>query len=287
MNSAHSSHGKSVFPVAILGAAVFLITSAPTLHGEQGRPRVFITDSQSWEVTGSAAGSGGTFASRTQGGARPQTAEIIKTFGERCQQVIVNNKQEKADYVVVLDHEGGKGYLQRRNKVAVFNKEGDAIVSRSTRSLGNSVQDACGAIVADWTGHGAGAPSQATGNALLPQALPKPARETASAPPVPAVKQEVAIPVQPMATPMIVPARPQASATPTSGNLGTVSVTSDPDGAEIFVDSVGHGYAPAILKLPPGKHFIQLVREGYTDWTSNVDVRESSIVKVTAKLERP
>jgi hypothetical protein len=127
----------------LLGAAVrgLLITLA-----EEYRPRVFITNSESWEVAGSAAGSGGTFASRTQGGARPQTAEIIKTFGERCEQVIVNNKQEKADYVVVLDHEGGKGYLLRRNKIAVFNKDGDVIVSRSTRSLGNSVQDGCDAI---------------------------------------------------------------------------------------------------------------------------------------------
>jgi PEGA domain-containing protein len=283
MKSAHSFHWKTAFPVAILSAAVFVITSAPTLHGEQGRPRVFITDSQSWEVTGSAAGSGGTFASRTQGGARPQTAEIIKTFGERCQEVIVNNKQEKADYVVVLDHEGGKGYLQRRNKVAVFNKDGDAIVSRSTRSLGNSVQDACGAIVADWTGRGAGEPAGTpVGSALLPQPLPKPSQETPPAPTVPAARQVVAIPVQPTPTPTIVPAQLQAGATP-SGNLGTVSVTSDPDGAEIFVDSVGHGYAPAILKLPPGKHSIQLVRQGYKDWTSSVEVRESSIA---AKLEK-
>jgi hypothetical protein len=285
MNRAHSPQWKSVFPVAILGAAVFVIASAPTLHGEQSRPRVFITNSESWEVVGSAAGSGGTFASRTQGGARPQTAEIIKTFGERCQQVIVNNKQEKADYVVVLDHEGGKGVLLRRNKVAVFNKDGDAIVSRSTRSLGNSVQDACGAIVADWTGRGAAAPAGTPVNALLPQPLPEPSQETPPAPTVSAAKHVVAIPVQPTPTPTIVPAQPQASATP-SGNLGTVSVTSDPDGAEIFVDSVGHGYAPAILKLPPGKHFIQLVRQGYKDWTSSVEVRESSIVNVTAKLEK-
>jgi len=285
MNRAHSPHWKSAFPAVILSVAVFVIASAPTLHCEQGRPRVFITDSQSWEVTGSAAGSGGTFASRTQGGARPQTAEIIKTFGERCQQVIVNNKQEKADYVVVLDHEGGKGVLLRRNKIAVFNKDGDAIVSRSTRSLGNSVQDACGAIVADWTGRGGAAPAGTPVKALLPEPLPKPSQETPPAPTVPAAKQVVAISVQPTPTPTIVPAQSQASATP-SGNLGTVSVTSDPDGAEIFVDSVGHGYAPAILKLPPGKHFIQLVRQGYKDWTSNVDVKESSIVNVTAKLEK-
>jgi hypothetical protein len=68
--------------------------------------------------------------------------------------------------------------------------------------------------------------------------------------------------------------------------LGTVSVTSSPDGAEIFIDSVGYGHAPAILKLSAGKHSIQLVRHGYKDWTSDLEVRENSIVNVTAKLEK-
>jgi len=91
------------------------------------------------------------------GGARPQTAEIIKTFGERCPEVKVNNKQERADYVVVLDHEGGKGLLRHRNKVAVFNRvSGDSITSsKSTLSLGGSVQEACEAITRDWSEHGA------------------------------------------------------------------------------------------------------------------------------------
>ena len=97
-------------------------------------------------VAARAAGFGGA----TRGGARPQTAEIIKTFGERCPGVIVNNKQEKADYVVLLDHEGGKGLILHDNKVAVFNKDGDSIVSHSTRSLGNAVKDACEAITSDW-----------------------------------------------------------------------------------------------------------------------------------------
>jgi hypothetical protein len=74
--------------------------------------------------------------------------------------------------------------------------------------------------------------------------------------------------------------------TTSSASVGTVSVTSDPDGAEIFVDSVGYGHAPAILKLSPGKHSIQLVRQGYRDWTSDLSVRENSIVNVTAKLEK-
>jgi PEGA domain-containing protein len=114
------------------------------------KPRVFITDSHSWEIAGGGGGSSAGFGAATRGGARPQTAEIIKTFGERCPEVIINNKQDRADYIVLLDHEGGKGLLRRDNKVAVFNKDGDSIVSRSTASLGNAVKDACGAILKDW-----------------------------------------------------------------------------------------------------------------------------------------
>jgi len=93
--------------------AVLLLCSA--LAFADDKPRVFITDSQSWEVSGHAGGSGGAFGAETHGGARPQTAEIIKTFGERCPQVTVNNIQSKAGYIVLLDHEGGKGVLRHRN----------------------------------------------------------------------------------------------------------------------------------------------------------------------------
>jgi hypothetical protein len=114
------------------------------------KPRVFITDSQSWQIAGASGGSSSGFGGAVAGGARPQTAEIIKTFSERCPQVTVNNKQDKADYIVLLDHEGGKGYLRHDNKIAVFNKDGDSIVSHSTMSLGNAVKDGCDAIVKDW-----------------------------------------------------------------------------------------------------------------------------------------
>jgi hypothetical protein len=71
------------------------------------KARVYITDSKSWELSGGNGGSANGFGGAARGGDRPQTAEIIKTFGERCPAVIVNNKQEKADYVILLDHEGG------------------------------------------------------------------------------------------------------------------------------------------------------------------------------------
>jgi hypothetical protein len=114
------------------------------------KPRVYVTDSKSWELSGGNGGSAAGFGGAATGGDRPQTAEIIKTFGERCPAVIINNKQEKADYVVLLDHEGGKSPISRDNKVVVFNKDGDSIMSHSTRSLGNAVKDVCDAVAQDW-----------------------------------------------------------------------------------------------------------------------------------------
>lgn len=116
-----------------------------------GKTRVFVTDSQSWETRGGSAAGGNRNGwgghSWIAGGARPQTAEIIKTINERCPEITVTNNLQKADFVLTLDHEGGKGLLAHRNKVAVFNRDGDDVFSASTRELGNSVKDACAAML--------------------------------------------------------------------------------------------------------------------------------------------
>jgi len=126
-------------------------TPAPAPEPSDDKVRVFVTDSQSWETRGSSAAGGNSngwgASSSFSGGARPQTAEIIKTVNQRCPELTVTNNLGKADFVIVLDHEGGKGLLRHRNKVAVFNRNGDDIFSDSTRELGNAVKDACQAML--------------------------------------------------------------------------------------------------------------------------------------------
>ena len=126
----------------------------PAFAQEQDQPRVFITESQSWSSSGGglvvATGGVITAGKRGRGGARPQTAEIIKTFNERCGRCVVTMNKEKADYVVILDHEGGKSLIRHDNKFALFNKDGDAIRSGSTRNLGTAVKEACEALTRDW-----------------------------------------------------------------------------------------------------------------------------------------
>jgi hypothetical protein len=228
--------------------------AAPAVTSPAEKPRVFITDSQSWEIRGEAGGGGGAFASEHHGGARPQTAEIIKTFGQRCSEVVVNDRQEVADYIVVLDHEGGKGALRHKNKVAVFeHASGDVVISHSTLSLGGSVEDACNGIVQHWASHG---------SELLA------AKSKAAAPPAPAV-----VPVAAVAP---------APSTPAQASL---AIESTPPGADISIDGAFVGNTPSTVTVDPGSHEISVTKKGYAPWTRKLNVTGGNI-HLSAELEQ-
>lgn len=232
------------------------LAQSPTAQtSANDKPRVFITDSQSWELSGAGGGANGAWGAETHGGARPQTAEIIKTFGERCPQVTVNNKQDIADYIVLLDHEGGKGVLRHKNKVAVFQKaSGDAVISHSTLSLGGSVQDACEGIVKDWSVHAT----------QIRAAAAKPAASSALVPPLAEVSNKGA--AVPAPSPKI-------------------SVASTPDGADIEIDGSFVGNTPSVIELPAGEHVVILKKSGYKPWERKLKVTGGDI-KITAELEK-
>ena len=67
--------------------------------------------------------------------------------------------------------------------------------------------------------------------------------------------------------------------------VGTVSVSSEPDGAEIFVDDKFLGNAPATLKLPAGPHSILLKFPGHADWRRTLEVLKSSKTSLKAALD--
>jgi len=67
--------------------------------------------------------------------------------------------------------------------------------------------------------------------------------------------------------------------------VGTVTISSDPDGAEIFVDDKFLGNAPATLKLPPGSHAVVLKFPRHADWRRTLEVLKSSKVSLKATLE--
>lgn len=225
---------------------VSLAVSAVAQVSADGRARVFISDSQSWQVSGNGGGSNGTWGSSMKGGARPQTAEIVKTFGDRCPQVVVNNKQDKADYVVLLDHEGGKSILVHDNKVAVFNNDGDSIVSHSTRSLGNSVKDACEAITKDWPGRSASLAAAASAQ-----------------------------------KPRIVAVSDRANGSPA---VDQISVSSNPANADITVDGSFVGNTPSQIEVAPGDHTLSVSKAGFKTWERKFKASGGN-VNINAELE--
>jgi len=68
--------------------------------------------------------------------------------------------------------------------------------------------------------------------------------------------------------------------------IGTVSLTTTPDGAEVYVDGQFYGNSPATLKLKPGKHTIGVKLSGYKDWSREMSTDSGSESHLTATLEK-
>lgn len=67
---------------------------------------------------------------------------------------------------------------------------------------------------------------------------------------------------------------------------GTVSVTTNPDGADVYVDGEFRGNAPATLKLKPGKHTVAVKMNGYKEWTRELTTDAGSDARLSAGLEK-
>ncbi len=77
----------------------------------------------------------------------------------------------------------------------------------------------------------------------------------------------------------------ESNAAPAAG-IGTVSLASTPDGADVYVDNQFYGNSPATLKLKAGKHTITVKMSGYKDWSRDLSTDGGSEAHLTATLEK-
>lgn len=233
--------------VALYMFVVFALSSISVAQPDAAsvpleKPRVFVSDSQSWEARGAAGGSSNGWGASSSAGARPQTAEVIKTLGERCPGVLVNGVQDRADFVILFDHEGGKGLLRNDNKIAVFEKiSGDIVFSKSTRSLGSAVQNACEAIGEYWQKHSARILNDRPGVANLSE-----------------------------------PSGGTGDGQVASGNT-EVTVNSKPESADIEVDGAFVGNTPSTIHLVSGDHIVRVMKEGYQPYERKLRTSGGSV----------
>src|SRR5579884_898406 len=162
----------------------------------QDKPRVYVTDSNSWEVRSAGGGTADAF-----GG-------------------------------------GGQGLLSHKDKIAVFvRSSGDSIFSKSTLSVGGSVQSACEAITKHWSEHAA--ELRAASNASSPQVAPVNASTTAS--------------------------------------KAAVNIGSNPTGADIEVDGNYVGSTPSTIQLGEGDHEIVVKKKAFQPWSRKIKVSGGSV----------
>jgi len=79
---------------------------------------------------------------------------------------------------------------------------------------------------------------------------------------------------------------PEPSVTPVRLGFGTISIVSDPDGAEIYVDDKFAGNTPAKLKLPAGSHSIVLKSRDHANWKRSLEVFKDSQANLKADLDQ-
>src|SRR5579884_552347 len=128
-------------------AAVILCAFAVTAVAAD-KPRVFITESCAPQASADATAGDAKGELNFIGGTSPQSMEVMKAFVRQCPAVVVTSSRDKADYIVVLDHEepNPTTLFVHGNKVAVFNRGNDLIYTTSTHLLGSAVKGACAAI---------------------------------------------------------------------------------------------------------------------------------------------
>jgi S1-C subfamily serine protease len=73
-------------------------------------------------------------------------------------------------------------------------------------------------------------------------------------------------------------------ATPMASGFGVTEITSQPDGAEIYLDDQFVGTSPSTLRIAEGAHTLVLKAPHHTDWTRSINILKDSTVSVKAML---
>ena len=71
-----------------------------------------------------------------------------------------------------------------------------------------------------------------------------------------------------------------------SSGAGAVELTSNPSGAEVYLDGAIVGDTLATLALSPSKDDVRLSLTGYKDWRKNIKMLAASSVTLAATLEK-
>ena len=63
-----------------------------------------------------------------------------------------------------------------------------------------------------------------------------------------------------------------------------MSVSSDPDGVDVYLDGKFVGNTPEVLKIPAGEHTLRLACSKRVDWERTIEILADSQLNLKAQL---
>jgi len=72
---------------------------------------------------------------------------------------------------------------------------------------------------------------------------------------------------------------------PAQSDSGTVAITSDPSGAEIYVDGQFIGQTPSTVRIASGAHHVEVKSSGRKPWSRDLNVLKDSQLTLRATLD--
>jgi len=116
------------------------------------KPRIYVSDSESWIASGGFSNPSSVAAGNLYGGYNPEMVDIYQDFTSDCPAGVVTQLKSEADYAVLFDKQSSKkgltglGGLVKVNKVTVLSKDGNTLLTQTSHSVDTAVKVACDAI---------------------------------------------------------------------------------------------------------------------------------------------
>lgn len=126
---------------------LLVLVSGIMAHAQSsdGRIRVFVADSESWQASSFNVGGAGQkaagFAGASQAGQSKFTVGVMAQLYKHCPTVTVVDKPDRAEYFVRVDQATSVWMIHQN--MAVFNRTGDMIFAASSGKISRDVKRFC------------------------------------------------------------------------------------------------------------------------------------------------
>ena len=129
-------------------------TSPADAQNDKGphKPRVYISDTQSWNETGGFSNKSANGDAPLYAGYNPEMPDIYQDFTSDCPAIMVTQDKTQADFAILFDKGSSKkgvkglGGLVKVNRVTVLSRGGETLLSDESHSEDTAVRMACSAI---------------------------------------------------------------------------------------------------------------------------------------------